>query len=114
MREADQQKLEVLYNGEGSLEIKLEMARMIGPNANLWAREEKTLVTHVASITSVRGYMEEIVWYKREQMIKLLPCMRFGLRRNRTLQEELDNEDICYNYMQLPYSIKCAIAVLTE
>ena len=101
----------MIYAGKGSFDMIAKIAHSLAGQTKLWAREENITILRPTDVNEVKGVMEDIVWFDREKMRKLLPCIRFGLRPGRTLRETLESNDE-YGIPPVPSSIHAAITTL--
>ena len=103
---------DVIYNNGAPLDFLLAMARDMGDRVSLWAREERTSITREMDLAELRTSLGKVNWFTRDQVPKLLTCIRFGLRRNRTLREVLEENDDEGRGVTLPLNILSAITTL--
>ena len=109
-RDFDQRQGALIYNGRASLTGLVRITMFLAGRVSLWAREEKTMITERIDMAELKEEREKVIWFRREDVERLIPCMRFGIRVNKTLAEML--EEPAENLVQMPRTILNALLAL--
>ena len=98
------------YNGNGSMEDYCKAAKAMAPCTLMRLREDKIHTSRPYRLNELEAKKEGVYWYKREEVAKYVPSVRFGLRSYTTRREWREHE--MQNQYRLPVVILAAQAVM--
>ena len=60
---------------------------------SLMARQDKISIDLSYRLSQFNALSAKINWFRRKEVKRIVPCVRFGIRRNFTLREYLEEDD---------------------
>ena len=82
----------IIVNGAVKMSVVEEILRLLRGHLSLCAREDMVLINVSYNVAEILALRNQVKWYGARDAKFVYPSLRFGLRRNTSIREQLSTE----------------------